>query len=278
LDRTSNLLTPSVLGFSDKDLSVFNKLIKSTKGIILATGPTGSGKTTTIYSAINTINTTDKNIMTIEDPIEYEIEGIVQSQVNPKAGVTFANALGSILRQDPDLIYVGEIRDLDTADIAMRAALTGHLVLTTLHTNSAVGAIVRLNDIGVDKVLIESALICSFSQRLVRKVCSKCVRAYIPEEGVLKHLRLPLDTQFYKGEGCDACNGIGYRGRTGIFEFLVVDENVRGLIRMGASEDEIMKTAVAAGMKSMFTDGVQKVIDGITTIEEIRRVTDEGLE
>ena len=168
--------------------------------MILATGPTGSGKTTTIYSFINALNTSDKNILTIEDPIEYEIQGIIQGQVDTKAGVTFSNALRSILRQDPDIVYIGEIRDFETAEIAMRAALTGHLVLSTLHTNDAIGAIMRLSDIGVETSLIESILSCSFAQRLVRKICPRCITKFQPDEGLLKSLRIPLGTEFYKAK------------------------------------------------------------------------------
>ncbi len=276
LDKTSGRLTIPELGFSKKDIEIFKRLIHSTKGIILATGPTGSGKTTTVYSAINTLNTGDTNIMTIEDPIEYEIEGIVQSQVNPKAGVTFANSLGSILRQDPDIIYVGEIRDIETADIAMRAALTGHLVLSTLHTNNAVGAITRLADIGVAPSLLESILICSFSQRLVRKICTQCSKPYKPDKNLLQRMKLSPDTMFYRGEGCGACNHIGYRGRVGIFEILAVDREVRRLIIQKASESEIIKAARTHGMKSIFIDGMLKVMKGITTIEEVKRVTEES--
>ena len=275
LDKTRGVPTLLELGFSDEDLSTFKKLIKATTGIMLATGPTGSGKTTTICSTINAIDTVDKNVMTIEDPIEYEIEGIVQSQVDLKAGVTFANALRSILRQDPDIIYVGEIRDLETAEIAVRAALTGHLVISTLHTNDAVGAIARLSDIGVETGLIESVLNCSFAQRLVRRICQRCRKEYQPDESLLKSLGLPLDTKFFKGEGCEFCGGIGYRGRIGLFEILVLDRDIRRLIAEKASEDKIREAARARGMKTLLEDGVLKVIKGLTTLEEIKRVTEE---
>ena len=272
LDKSRGVPSLSELGFSDQDLITFNKVIKATRGIILATGPTGSGKTTTIYSAINTLTKEDKNIMTIEDPIEYEIEGTVQSQVNPKTGVTFANSLRSILRQDPDIIYVGEIRDIETAEIAVRAALTGHLVFSTLHTNDAVGTITRLRDIGVDAALIGSALNCSFAQRLVREICPRCIKEYQPDKSLLKKFGLPLEIKYYKGEGCEFCSGIGYRGRIGIFEMLVVTGEIRGLITRGASEDEILKVAMAQGMKTLLEDGLLKVIKGMTTLEEIMRV------
>lgn len=275
LDKTKGVPTLSELGFSNNNLAVFKKLIKVTKGIILATGPTGSGKTTTIYSAINTLNTKDKNIMTIEDPIEYEIEGIVQSQVNVKTGVTFTTALKSILRQDPDIIYVGEIRDLDTAEIAVRSALTGHLVLSTLHTNDAVGAITRLRDIGVKTGLIESVVNCSFAQRLVRKLCQRCRKEYQPDKNLLKSLGFPMDTKFFKAVGCDFCHNIGYSGRIGIFEILVVDKDIRRLIAENVSENKIAEFAKAHGKKSLFEDGLEKVVNGITTFEEVKRVTEK---
>jgi len=275
LDKTRGIPTLSQLGFSDEDLNIFKKLIKATKGIMLATGPTGSGKTTTICSAINGLNTAEKNIMTIEDPIEYEIKGVVQSHVDPKSGATFANAFRSILRQDPDVIYIGEIRDTETAEIAVRAALTGHLVISTLHTNDTVGAITRLSDIGIETGLIESVLNCTFAQRLVRRICPKCKKEYHPDEALLKSLGLSLDTKFYKGSGCGFCGGIGYKGRTGIFEILVVNRGIKRLIAKKASEDEIIKAARAQGMKSLHKDGLLKTIKGITTLDEVIRVTAE---
>lgn len=272
-DKTAKALTLPELGFLDEDSKTLKELIKAKRGIILATGPTGSGKTTTIYSAINILNTGDRNLMTIEDPIEYEVAGIVQSQVDYKAGLTFANALRSILRQDPDIIYVGEIRDSDTAEIAIRAALTGHLVFSTLHTNDAVGTITRLRDIGIDAALIGSALNCSFAQRLVRRICPRCRIECRPEKDLLEKLDLSSENRFYKGQGCEFCGGIGYRGRIGIFEMLVVRGEIRRLITRGASEDEILKVARALGMKPLLEDGLLKVIKGITTLEEIMRVT-----
>jgi type IV pilus assembly protein PilB len=274
LDEATGVLPLTELGFSDEVLTSFRGLIGADRGIILATGPTGSGKTTTIYSAISALDRKDKNVMTIEDPIEYEIEGVVQSQVNPKAGVTFANALRSILRQDPDIIYVGEIRDLETAEIAVHAALTGHLVLSTLHTNDAVGAVTRLRDIGVKPGLIESALNCSLGQRLVRKICPACAAEYRPDKSVLEKLGLAADSIFSKGQGCESCGNTGYKGRIGIFEVLRVNRAIRALIRDGASEDCIAKAAREQGMKTLFEDGLQKVRDGITTLDELRRVTE----
>jgi len=272
LDKSGGVPPMSELGFSRKDLTIFNKLTSTTKGILLATGPTGSGKTTTLYSTVNGLDRENMNIMTVEDPIEYEIEGVVQGQVDPKAGVNFAEAFRSILRQDPDIIYVGEIRDRETAEIAVRAALTGHLVLSTLHTNNAVGAIARLLDIGIEPRLIEPVLNGVFAQRLVRKICPRCKEKYLPDKSILESLELPSDTVLFRGTGCEHCNGIGYKGRIGIFEILVVNKDIRKLIVMKASEDEIMNTAKAQGMKTIFEDGLQKVLEGITTLEEVERV------
>ena len=275
LDKTRGTPKLSELGFSGKDLNAIKKLILATKGIILATGPTGCGKTTTIYSAINDLTKSNKNIMTIEDPIEYEIEGIVQSQINLKAGVTFADSLRSILRQDPDIIYVGEIRDLETAEIAVRAALTGHLVLSTIHTNDAVGAIVRLVNIGVDPSLVASVVNYSFAQRLVRRVCKRCAQEIQPDVSLLKRYGIPPEIKYYKGEGCNFCLGSGYLGRIGIYEILIIDKDIRRLITNRASEDEIIKTAREKGMKTLLEDGLLKVTQGITTLDEILRVTIE---
>jgi len=275
LDKSRGTPKLSELGSSDKDLNAIKKLIRATKGIILATGPTGCGKTTTIYSAINDLNKANKNIMTIEDPIEYEIEGIVQSQINLKAGVTFADSFRSILRQDPDIIYVGEIRDLETAEIAVRAALTGHLVLSTIHTNDAVGAIARLVNIGVDPSLVASVVNCSFAQRLVRRVCKRCAQEIQPDVSLLKRYGIPPEIKYYKGKGCNFCLGSGYLGRIGIYEILIIDRDIRRLITNRASEDEITKTAREKGMKTLLEDGLLKVTQGITTLDEILRVTIE---
>jgi len=211
--------------------------------------------------------------MTIEDPIEYEIEGIVQSNVDLTAGVTFATALRAILRQDPDIIYVGEIRDEETAEVAARSALTGHLVLSTIHTNDAVGAILRLNEMGINIPLIVSVLQCAFAQRLVRKICPRCKKKYLPEKYILKNINLSPETTFYKGAGCKSCDGIGYRGMTGIFEVLTLDNNIKKLIANNASEPEIREAARKHGMKTMFEDGLLKVRQGITTLDEVMRLT-----
>lgn len=274
LDKSQTSLSLSEIGFTDEDLLTVRKALKSTRGIILITGPTGSGKTTTVYSALNDLKTEHKKIITIEDPVEYEIEGLVQGQVDRKTGVDFASALRSILRQDPDIIYVGEIRDKETAQIAVRAALTGHLVLSTLHTNDAVGAITRLRDIGIESGLIGTTLLCSIAQRLVRKICLRCLEKYQPDEGLLKSLGLTPDTKLNKGSGCESCKDIGYKGRNGIFEILFVNDKIKTMISNEASEEKIIKAAKASGMRTMSDDGMQKVIKGVTTLDEIERVLD----
>ena len=275
LDKGKGIPALSELGLSGNNLTIFKELANAQKGIIVSTGPTGSGKTTTLYSFINTLNKKNKNIMAIEDPIEYEIEGIVQSNVVPKAGLTFANAFRAILRQDPDIIYVGEIRDTETARIAMRAALTGHLVISTLHTNDAVGALIRLSDMGIETPLIASTLRCSFSQRLARRICPRCKKKYQPDGYILKSLGITPDTVFYKGKGCDFCDGIGYKGMIGIFEILVVTKDIRSLIGEKASEAKIREAARKQGMRTLMEDGLSKAKDGITTVEEVLRLTAE---
>jgi len=275
LDKSKGPPSLGDLGLSKDSLVIFRKMISATKGIILATGPTGSGKTTTLYSCMSTLSTSRMNIMAVEDPIEYEMEGVVQSQVNPLSGVTFASALRSILRQDPDVVYVGEIRDSETAEIAVRAALTGHLVFSTLHTNNAVGAITRLRELGVARDLLSSVLNCSFAQRLIRKTCPRCATDYQPEKEFLEKLNLPLGTRLRKGQGCDFCGNTGYRGRMGIFEILVIGKEMRALIESGASEAEILEVAHAKGARTLLEDGLHRVMKGFTTYEEIKRVIEE---
>lgn len=252
LDTTNVILGLEELGFSKDDLNKFQKLIKHPHGIILITGPTGSGKTTTLYAALNILNTADKNITTVEDPVEYHLAGIRQIQVNPKVDLTFATGLRSILRQDPDIIMVGEIRDLETAEIAIRAALTGHLVLATLHTNDASGAITRLVDMGVEPFLISSSVVGVMAQRLVRVFCKEC-----------------------QGKGCKDCFDTGYKGRKGIYELMVMNEQMRQLAAKKASRDEIYKAALESGMTSLRDDGLKKVEQGMTSKEEVLRVTQE---
>lgn len=277
LDKTSIILGLADLGFSENDLKDFDKLIRMPYGIMLVTGPTGSGKTTTLYSALSTINSLEKNIITVEDPVEYELPLIRQTQVNIKAGLTFATGLRSILRQDPDVVMVGEIRDKETADIAIQASLTGHLVFSTLHTNDAPSSVSRLIDMGVEPFLISSSVIAILAQRLVRVICKKCKEEYAPSSEMLKNLGVKEPSaKFYRGKGCDACKKTGYMGRVGIFEFLRVTEKIKKLIVAKASADEIRRVAIEEGMRTLRDDGLNKVKSGITTVEEILRVTEEA--
>lgn len=275
LDKSSVIMGLADLGFSEKDLIVFDKMIHSPYGIILVTGPTGSGKTTTLYSALSTINSMEKNIITIEDPVEYELPLIRQTQVNVKAGITFASGLRSILRQDPNVIMVGEIRDKETADIAIQASLTGHLVLSTLHTNDAASAVTRLVDMGVEPFLVSSSVMGLLAQRLVRTICKKCKKPQTPSREVLGELGIKESDTFYVGKGCDVCKNTGYQGRISIFELLKVTEEIKKLIVAKASADEIKRAALKEGMRDLRVDGLDKARAGITTIEEILRVTEE---
>ena len=279
LDKSSMTFKLENLGFSQEKLERFLKLIKSSHGIILNTGPTGSGKTTTLYSALDRINTSDKNIITVEDPIEYQLEGIGQIQVKPKIGLTFASGLRSIVRQDPDVMMVGEIRDFETAEIAIHAALTGHLVFSTLHTNDAAGAVTRLLEMGVEPYLASSSVIGIMAQRLVRLICPKCKESYTPTPESLAEVGLkPSDLKegvLWKGKGCPSCLDTGYWGRTGIFELLVIDDEIREMITNKREANRIKKKAVSKGMTTLQQAGVEKVLSGITTLEEILRVTQE---
>ena len=278
LDQTSALFKLDDLGFSGEMLSQFKQLVRKTSGIILVTGPTGSGKTTTLYALLNMINSKDKNIITVEDPVEYRLALIRQTQVNPRAGITFATGLRSILRQDPDIIMIGEIRDLETSEIAMQAALTGHLVLSTLHTNDAPEAISRLVDIGVEPYLISSCVIGVLAQRLVRNICPDCKTSYqIDVKGTsdlgddVSKSKGPLT--LYRGKGCKNCKDSGYRGRTGIFELLLVNEEIKKLISERASVQVVREVAKkTAGMVPLREDGLEKVLKGITTLKEVDRV------
>lgn len=280
LDKTNVLLNVSDLGMPQDNLAVFDRLIRSPHGIILVTGPTGSGKTTTLYAALSAINKTDINIITIEDPIEYQIEGIGQIQVNPKINLTFANGLRSIVRQDPDVILVGEIRDLETAEIAIQSALTGHLVFSTLHTNDSASAVTRLIDMGIESFLVSSSVIAILAQRLVRVICSECREAYIPDAESLRSIGLDPEKlgerRLLRGRGCSACLHTGYRGRTGIFELMLMDDRLKTTILKTSDANAIKREAIAQGrMRTLRQDGAEKVLRGITTIEEVFRVTQQ---
>ena len=270
------------LGLSKDKLVKLHKLIHIPHGIILLTGPTGSGKTTTLYGSLTKINTPDKNIITVEDPVEYQISGIGQIQVNPKINLTFANGLRSILRQDPDVMMVGEIRDTETAEIAIQASLTGHLVFSTLHTNDAAGAVTRLVDMGIEPYLVASSVIAMIAQRLVRVICQNCKEGYKPPPEELSQVGIKkgdlTDGLLWRGKGCDSCLQTGYMGRTGIYEILIVDNEIRKMILEQADSNEIKKRAVSKGMLTLRADGLKKTMDGITTVEEVMRVTQEELE
>jgi len=276
LDESNLVLDMSKLGFEHRELEEFKKAINSPFGMILVTGPTGSGKTTTLYSALDTINSEEINIITAEDPVEYYLKGINQVQVNEKAGLNFASALRSFLRQDPDVILVGEIRDLETAEIAIKAAQTGHLVLSTLHTNDALSTINRLIDIGIPHFMIASAVILIIAQRLVRRICTSCKEVVNPPEEKLKLLGLTskeLDgLEFYQGKGCEVCNYTGYKGRIGLFEVLPLTDEIKELIIRKAPLSELKKAATAIGMKTIKESGIKKLKEGITTIDEVLRV------
>ncbi|MFH1492831.1 MAG: ATPase, T2SS/T4P/T4SS family [Candidatus Omnitrophota bacterium] len=275
LDKSSLLIGLRDLGFSKQALDKFQEMIKNPYGIILVTGPTGSGKTTTLYSTLQTINTIGKNIITLEDPVEYKLPLIRQSQVNPKAGLTFASGLRSILRQDPNVIMVGEIRDLETLEISIHAALIGQLVFSTLHTNDAPGAITRMIDMGAEPFLISSSLIGVVAQRLARVLCDNCKQAYSPSEQLLTELRLEKnkDYKFFKAVGCRHCSNIGYKGRIAVFEVMLMDEALREIAVAKASSDVIMREARKGGLITLRDDGLEKATRGLTSIEEILRIT-----
>jgi len=298
LDISTALLGLDKIGFSKDVLEKYRKLIIRPHGVMLVTGPTGSGKTTTLYASLDKINDVKKNIITIEDPVEYKLEGIRQIQINPKADLTFANGLRSILRQDPDIVMVGEMRDSETAQIAIQAALTGHLVFSTLHTNDAPGAITRMIDMGVEPFLVSSSVIGILAQRLVRTVCDGCKEEYTPTKdelkdiGILDELRTRAerseaspqgtkhesrssDIKFYRGKGCDKCSKTGYKGRIGIYELMVIDDELRNMIVAKTISEEIKKKAIEKGMITLMDDGLDKVSQGLTTVEEVLRVTRE---
>jgi type IV pilus assembly protein PilB len=274
LDKTSLVLGLKELGFGDRDYGEFDKLIHLPYGIVLVTGPTGSGKTTTLYSALSTINSMELNIITVEDPVEYEIPLIRQTQINPKAGLTFASGMRAILRQDPDVIMIGEVRDKETAEIAVQASLTGHLVFSTLHTNDAPSALPRLLDMDVEPFLISTSVVGILAQRLVRVICKECKEKYTPQAELLRDLNVKEKIDFYKGKGCNACKGSGYAGRIGIYELLLMSEEIRKMVIGRASTDEIRAEAKKEGMRTLREDGLDKIQKGITTVEEVLRVTE----
>lgn len=280
LDKANTLLPLAELGLSEADFRRFRQLITAPHGIILVTGPTGSGKTTTLYSALNVLNTPDINIITIEDPIEYQINGISQMQVNARIGLSFSSGLRTIVRQDPDVILVGEIRDGETAQIAIQSALTGHLVFSTLHTNDAASAITRLIDMGVEPFLVASSVNAIMAQRLVRTICPQCREPYLPSPELLQLAGLPFTPQgglqFYRGCGCSACQQTGYRGRIGIFELMPLSPAIKNLLLSTSEAGRIKQAALAepeGGMRSLRDDGIAKVLAGITTLEEVFRVS-----
>ena len=281
LEKENRLLNLADIGLPPDHLDVMQQLIRLSHGIILVTGPTGSGKTTTLYAALSQINAPDKNIITIEDPVEYQIQGIGQMQVNPKIQLSFASGLRSILRQDPDVIMIGEIRDKETAEIAIHASLTGHLVFSTLHTNDAAGAVTRLVDMGIEPFLISSSVIAIVAQRLIRLICPACRETYEPSTDELTKLGLTrgdLTAPFARGRGCANCAQTGYRGRSGIYELMLVDDTVRHLIIDKSDSATIKEAAVLKGMRTLKGEGAARVVQGLTTTEEVVRITQQSIE
>ncbi|MDR4509247.1 MAG: Flp pilus assembly complex ATPase component TadA [Candidatus Brocadiaceae bacterium] len=277
LNQSAVSLNLETLGFHPEELQLVYQLLEKPNGIILVAGPTGSGKTTTLYAALNHLNTIGTKIITTEDPVEYDIDGLIQVQINTAIRVTFASCLRAILRQDPDIILVGEIRDSETARIATQASLTGHLVFSTLHTNDAPVTITRLIDIGIQPFLIAATVEAVVSQRLVRKICNSCKEEYVPSGDLLLELNLTKEDvdgkTFYRGKGCDACNNIGYKGRMGIYEILVVNEEIRRLITDRANTNEVRKSAIKNGMNTLRESGLKAIYEGLTTIQEVVRET-----
>lgn len=278
LDKSVRMYQLEELGMADDHLEMMKEMINTPHGILLDTGPTGSGKTTTLYASLQHLNTKEKNILTIEDPVEYQLPGISQIEIAPKKGLTFASGLRSIVRQDPDVIMVGEIRDLETATIAIQSALTGHLVFSTLHTNDSASAVTRLQDLGVESYLVASSIVGVLAQRLVRKICEHCKVKYEPEPEHLAKIDLtpedlPPDGKLWKGAGCDNCMGTGYHDRTGIYEILPMDDTVRDQVMEKKSASVIKRGAMDRGLKTLRMDGADKVLDGKTTVEEVFRIT-----
>ncbi|MGE5396661.1 MAG: GspE/PulE family protein [Chitinophagales bacterium] len=274
LDRAQSIVSIDKLGLDGNNKEFFDSFLKRPNGIILVTGPTGSGKTTTLYAALQHLNSPEKNIITLEDPVEYSFRGINQVQTNPRAGLTFATGLRSVLRQDPDIIMVGEIRDTETARLAVQAALTGHLVLSTVHTNSAVGTISRLVDMGIEPFLLSSTLVGVIAQRLVRALCQNCTEQYELDELTALRMGIPGETgkTFYRGKGCSFCRNTGYRGRLAVHEALRVDRQVISLMTRGAPEEDILQAALSDGMVTLYEDGLQKARNGLTSLEDVLTV------
>ncbi len=278
LDKSQGVISLDSVGFTEEQVKDFRKMIRNPHGIILVTGPTGSGKSTTLYATLNEVDSTRKNIITVEDPVEYKLDRINQINVRPKINLTFANALRSILRQDPDVIMIGEMRDSDTAHIAVQSALTGHLVFSTLHTNDAVSSLTRMTDMGVEPFLISSSVIGVMAQRLVRKICPRCIEDYIPEEGIFDDLRLNITLpdrdkiRLYKGKGCDYCRNTGYYGRIAIFEMIEINDEIRAMILRKISSTEIKEVAIKYGMKTLLDSGIARALEGVTSIDEVFRV------
>ncbi|HEX5036676.1 MAG TPA: type II secretion system ATPase GspE [bacterium] len=282
LDKSHVVLDMEKLGIAGRTLSQMREAINKSHGIILVTGPTGSGKTTTLYAALSELNTPDVKIITCEDPVEYQLDGINQIPVNPKIDLTFATGLRAILRQDPDIVLVGEIRDKETAEIAVQAALTGHLVLSTLHTNDSASSVTRLIDMGVQPFLVSSSVVAILAQRLIRKVCLDCAKKYVPSETELANAGLTPEAlkgkQLYRAVGCPQCMNTGYVGRVGIHEFLLMDEEIRNLVMTNIDAGTLKKAAMAKGMMTLREDGVQKALRGLTTLEEVMLITQEDVE
>lgn len=273
LDRSGIVVDKKELGFTDYNLERFDKIIKSPEGLILVTGPTGSGKTTTLYAVLKELNQIEKNIITVEDPVEYRLDGVNQVQVNTKAGLTFASGLRSILRQDPDIVMVGEIRDTETAEIAIRAAITGHVVLSTVHTNDTASTVSRLVDMGIENYMVSSAVVGVVAQRLVKMVCPKCGDHHESTEEEMKILKIQEPVSVRKGKGCNACNHTGYLGRTAIHEIMHIDREIRSMVNRNAGVDELQDHAIKRGMKTLQESAKDLVLAGVTTVEEMVKVT-----
>ena len=276
LDKKSSILSLEMLGFNEHNMHLYKEAIDSPYGIILHVGPTGSGKTTAIYSALKSLDTPDVKIITAEDPVEYSLGGqIVQSNINPPAGYTFAKAIRAFMRHDPDIILIGEIRDLETAKTAVEASLTGHLVFSTLHTNDAIGTVTRLTEMGIEPYLVADSLLLVCAQRLMRRICSKCKESYIVTDEELEMGKgdIKPGTTLYKGKGCDACEWMGYKGRTGIYEILSMNKDLRSLLIKSASTEELRKVAIQTGMRTLRQDAIEKAVTGVSTIEEVVSTT-----